>query len=595
MTWFSNQKLATKLLVGFGVLFTAMAALGAYSVWALGAVNRSALHIETNWLPSVDHVSAINTSNSDLRVAELQYLVAPDKAHQERFEREMGDQLRLIAQHQAAYELVLSSDEERRHYESFKRQWGDYILGHNRMLELARAGQREEALALIRGSQDAFAVLCNELLFLTDINRKGATAASLAREELFVSSRTWLAVAFAGGLLLSFILARLIARSIAEPARLLGAAADRLACGEVTREMKIDSKDEIGDVARSFVQMQGAIQAVVTETRQMLANARQGHLDQVVEMKSFEGIYSELMTGVVEALVVFAAPIRAVAQAVSVVSSSSHELATVSRQLSASADATSAGANTTAAASEQVSASVHAIASASEEMIISIKEIARMSTTAAQVATEAMKAIENANTTIQKLGVSSVDIGKITTLIASIAQQTNMLALNATIEAARAGEVGKGFAVVASEVKELAKETANATQSIGRQIESIQADAQGAIEALVKIGAIVRDIHGMQTTAAVAVEEQIATTNEIGRSVAEAARASAEISREIRNVAQTGVATAAGAAEIQHTASELARISEDLVGVVAPFKLLKPETSPRVAPAPPRHVVVGVS
>src|SRR5439155_15096531 len=178
-------------------------------------------------------------------------------------------------------------------------------------------------------------------------------------------------------------------------------------------------------------------------------------------------------------------------------------------------------ANVASAAAEQVSRNVTTVSTAAEEMGASIKEIAKNANEAARIATSAVKVAERTNTTVAKLGESSAEIGNVVKVITSIAQQTNLLALNATIEAARAGEAGKGFAVVANEVKELAKQTAKATEDIGRKIVAIQTDTKGAVEAIGRIGAIINQIHDLQNTVASAVEEQTATTNEIGRNVSE--------------------------------------------------------------------------
>ena len=144
-------------------------------------------------------------------------------------------------------------------------------------------------------------------------------------------------------------------------------------------------------------------------------------------------------------------------------------------------------------------------------------------------------------------------------VITSIAQQTNLLALNATIEAARAGEAGKGFAVVANEVKELAKQTAKATEDISRKIEAIQGDTHGAVEAIGQIGKIINQINDIQNTIASAVEEQTATTGEISRNVAEAAKGSTEIAQNITGVAQAAREHDRGRGQHQQAADELAR------------------------------------
>jgi methyl-accepting chemotaxis protein len=169
------------------------------------------------------------------------------------------------------------------------------------------------------------------------------------------------------------------------------------------------------------------------------------------------------------------------------------------------------------------------------------------------------------------LGQSSSEIGKVVKVITSIAQQTNLLALNATIEAARAGEAGKGFAVVANEVKELAKETAKATEFISSKIDAIQADTEGAVTAIKQISLIINQINDLQATIASAVEEQTATTNEMARNVSEAATGSSDIAQNITGVAQAAISTSQGAADSLQASSELARMASELQSMVAKF------------------------
>ena len=252
--------------------------------------------------------------------------------------------------------------------------------------------------------------------------------------------------------------------------------------------------------------------------------------------------------------------------------SSSEELSAVSEQMSANAEETSVQANTVSAAAQQVSSNIQNVAAGTEQMNASIREIAQNASEAAQVAGAAVEVADTANSTVSKLGESSAEIGQVIKVITSIAQQTNLLALNATIEAARAGEAGKGFAVVANEVKELAKETAKATEDISRRIETIQGDTTSAVDAIAEIGTIINRINEIQTTIAAAVEEQTATTNEIGRSVLEAANGAEEIATNISGVATASEDTTRGATDVNKSSSELARVASELQHTVAKFK-----------------------
>jgi methyl-accepting chemotaxis protein len=255
------------------------------------------------------------------------------------------------------------------------------------------------------------------------------------------------------------------------------------------------------------------------------------------------------------------------------VSSASEELSATSQQITANSEETSAQADVVSNATQRVSQNLQTVATGAEEMGVSIKDIAKNATEAAKVATSAVKVAETATATVSKLGDSSTEIGQVIKVITSIAQQTNLLALNATIEAARAGEAGKGFAVVANEVKELAKETAKATEDISNRIEAIQSDTKAAVDAIASISGVINQINDISSTIATAVEEQNATTNEMSRNVAEAAQGSGEITSNIAGVAEAAQSTSRGSADTQKAAQELVQMSAQLRALVAQFNL----------------------
>ncbi len=265
--------------------------------------------------------------------------------------------------------------------------------------------------------------------------------------------------------------------------------------------------------------------------------------------------------------------VRTLLGQVGALTSASEQLTSLSQQMAGNAEETSAQANIVSAAAEEISTTVQRLTIGTDEMNISIKEIAKGASDAAKVATSAVKVAEKTTSRVAKLGESSTEIGKVIKVITSIAQQTNLLALNATIEAARAGEAGKGFAVVANEVKELAKETAKATEDISQKIEAIQADTKGAVEAINQISLIINQINDLQNTIATAVEEQTATTKEIGRNISEAAKGTAEIAQNITGVAQAASSTTVRASETQRAVAKISWFAAELQKLVEQFNL----------------------
>jgi methyl-accepting chemotaxis protein len=253
------------------------------------------------------------------------------------------------------------------------------------------------------------------------------------------------------------------------------------------------------------------------------------------------------------------------------VAASAASLSATSEQIAASAHDATRRAESASSAAEEVSCNVASVAGATEEMGSSIREIAHNAHRAAGVAMDAVSMADTTNAAISRLGESSLDIGSVVKLITEIAQQTNLLALNATIEAARAGEAGKGFAVVADEVKDLAQETARATDDISRRIESVRNDSRDAIAAIEAIRTVISQISDYQVTIASAVEEQSATTSEMGRGFTEVATGSAQIAQSIAGVANASSTTLTGVAAARVTTDELRKVADELKSLVSRF------------------------
>jgi methyl-accepting chemotaxis protein len=263
------------------------------------------------------------------------------------------------------------------------------------------------------------------------------------------------------------------------------------------------------------------------------------------------------------------------------------ETTTQSATVAAAAEEMSTNMKNMAAATEQMTANVNTVATAVNELTSSIGEIAKTAEAAAKIADTATQKTKSSNDTIGQLGVAAEEIGKVIEVIQDIAEQTNLLALNATIEAARAGEAGKGFAVVATEVKELARQTAGATEDIRNRIQRIQGSTGEAVRSIGEVGEAIRQVNQTSATIASAVEEQSVITKQIAArvnetatavttvssGVLESATACDEVARNIAGVDQASKQTAMGATQTHTVATELSKLSEELRTMVGHFQL----------------------
>lgn len=423
---------------------------------------------------------------------------------------------------------------------------------------LGTTNQNAEALTRVHRSIDpTFAAMVEEGTKLgNDIN----TAMEKGSDELIGqtnATRHSLMLFSALGMLAGLVAAALVSIiGITRPLGRLVGVLQRMAQGDISAEIREAARgDEVGAVGRAVE----GIKAMVAQKAAEQAEIK--HIADAAAASERKRTMAELADGFE----------RAVGGIVGLVSSSATELQATAQQMTATAQETATQSTTVAAAAEEAASNVGTVAVAAEELGASVQEIGRQVQGSAGLAQAVVGEADQTGHLVQALRTTSARIGDMVGLVSNIASQTNLLALNATIEAARAGEAGRGFAVVATEVKELAGQTARATEEIARQIGEIQGVTDQAVSAIAGITGRIREIDGMATGIAAAVEEQGAATQEIVRNVAQAAQGTSEVTSNISGVARASEETGAAASQVLASASELSRQSEHLASEVRLF------------------------
>jgi methyl-accepting chemotaxis protein len=521
----ADRSIRAKVLATVAVGAVAATAIGAVGITSTDSAAAAGDGIYRDNLASISALSLVDGDLNDMRIASRDAVLAADQtATQKAFDR-VDAALTQYATDMSAYRaLDLDADQETlaAQADAGIATWSTFMTG-----TLVPLATDKDAAGWVTANDAGpqLKVVSDVLDQLRDNEEQKASEAAAGAEAAAGTSRTTILAALVSGVAVAVLLGFFVARTLSRGMRRVQDTTEALAAGDLTATAGLTSEDELGRMSRSLDAAMGSLRGVMAK----------------------------------------------VAASADAVAASSEELSASAAQISASSEETAVQSNVVSGAADEVSRSVATVAAGAEEMSASIREIAQNANEAARVAAGAVSEAEATNATITKLGLSSKEIGDVVKVITSIAEQTNLLALNATIEAARAGEAGKGFAVVANEVKELAQETARATEDIARRVEAIQADTGGAVEAIGRIGTVIGQINDYQLTIASAVEEQTATTNEMSRSVAEAAGGTTEIAANITGVSAAADSTTQALSQTRVAVDELSRMAADLRAGVAGF------------------------
>lgn len=525
---FTDRGIRFKILSSIVMSLILAVAIGVTSLMALGRTNDAAQEMADHNLTGVQMAGTMHETVDAMRIDIFAHAFAPTAAEQQSGEAIVNEEFAAIRQQiadfqaftklPAALELLTSLNAGTDAYDAI---WQTKIIAANENRDVEAFGQ-------IRNNE----VTPISTKMAEDLDGLRATQADASVEaakliEATYTQSLWTIIIVTGvGVSLALTLALMVIQSIVSGVRRVMTVATAMEQGDLRERTELTSQDEIGTMGRAIDNALVALGNVVTS----------------------------------------------VSENATVVAAAAEELSASTLQILAAAEETARQGGVAAAAAEQVSRNVDSVSAGAQQMGISIQEIASNATLAASVSADAVHKASDAGTTIRRLGLASSEIGNIVKTITSIAEQTNLLALNATIEAARAGDAGKGFAVVASEVKDLAQETARATEDIARRVEGIQTETSAAVEIVAGIEEVIATIDGYQATISAAVEEQTATTSEITRSVSEAAVGTNEIAQNITGVATASDQTSRDVTAQQAAVGELARMSESLLSLVQTFK-----------------------
>lgn len=509
-----------RILGAFIVILLLTLAQGGFALVQLRAVNDSARALEGRWLPAVEQTGSLTAALNAFRIAEGLYILSSDETQRDDRLYEMDAPRAILTEQRKSFGAQDYGSAIKALLPEFDRQWTSYLALNAQIIALAGEDKAQAAADLFyTRSKVAFDALSETLRQMTAAAHAGGEQAAADGDREYERAFWAILAALALATLFVALFGVGLARGISRPVLRLTAAMRSLAAGALEETVpETDRRDEIGAMAAAVLifreagQQKRALEAAQA-LEEAARRARQAALDAAIQ--NFGAASSEST--------------RLLAGIAGTVTQSADTLI-------GAADANLTGATAVASASDQAASNVETVAAAAEELSASVDEIGRQVEVSSRISQHAMTEADATAVTVRALADAAGRIGDVVKLIQDIAAQTNLLALNATIEAARAGEAGKGFAVVAGEVKNLASQTAQATEDISRQIEAVQQATGGAVSAIQSINDTIRQVGAISATVASAVRQQSAATQEIARNVIEAQRGTTDVSSTIHTI-----------------------------------------------------------